>query len=287
MTSMGSDAGTVTLTARYSLSTVSVTGTVAVVEPAACAPSERQSARARMSAPVRLAFKCLPPFKEQGRLAPPLGQLRHGIPLDDEDDAGNGGGGDGAGERGHDGLIVHADAVAGAVAHAGHVAAGNRRGDEALGGLVGAGGDLSAAAYAQSEAELVGIDLLTGEGSLVPEGGEVPALSGADADGGDADSAVGVVGDAAVVRGEDIAVLAHGHGQGGGDGDVHGGAGGVSAGAAVGGGAEAYRRGAGAAAGRDVVVRAGADGKGKDEAEGEDEGSGLFELFHVGISPFE
>ena len=29
------------------------------------------------------------------------------------------------------------------------------------------------------------------------------------------------------------------------------------------------------------------DGKGKDEAEGEDERSGLFELFHVGISPFE
>ena len=51
--------------------------------------------------------------------------------------------------------------------------------------------------------------------------------------------------------------------------------------------AKAYRRGAGAAAGRDVVVRAGADGKGKDKAEGEDEGSGLFELFHVGISPFE
>ena len=64
MTSMGSDAGTVTLTARYSLSTVSVTGTVAVVLVSARAPSERQSARARMSAPVRLAFKCLPPFKE-------------------------------------------------------------------------------------------------------------------------------------------------------------------------------------------------------------------------------
>ena len=36
-----------------------------------------------------------------------------------------------------------------------------------------------------------------------------------------------------------------------------------------------------------VVPEPGADGKGKDEAEGEDEGSGLFELFHVGISPFE
>lgn len=38
--------------------------TVAVVLVSARAPSERQSARARMSAPVRLAFKCLPPFKE-------------------------------------------------------------------------------------------------------------------------------------------------------------------------------------------------------------------------------
>ena len=57
MTWMGSDAGTVTFTARYSLSTVSVTGTVAVVLVSANAPSERHIAAMSSSAPMRLAFK--------------------------------------------------------------------------------------------------------------------------------------------------------------------------------------------------------------------------------------
>ena len=98
-----------------------------------------------------------------------------------------------------------------AVARAGHVAALDGCGDEALSGLVGSGCDLSAAADAHGEAELVGIDLLTGEGRFVPKSGEVPALSGADADGGHADRAVGVVGDAAVGGGDNGCLLYTSH----------------------------------------------------------------------------
>ena len=226
-----------------------------------------------------------------GRLAPPLGiySLGHIVPLDDEHDVGDIRALDRAGERGHDGVVVDGDAVAGAVTDAGHVAAGDGGGDEALGGLVGAGGDLSTAAYAQSKAELVAVDLLTGEGSLVAESGEVPALSGADADGGDADRAVGVVGDLAVGGGDNSAVVAHGHGQGGRDGDAHAGRGDGTAAAfaaanAVVGGREVYGAGGAAAAGRDVVG-ARADSETEHHAEREQHGNGLTKSFsHVSTS---
>ena len=62
---MGRAAGTVTLTARYSLATVSVTGTVAVVSDAANAAVAKESAsiRARMNAVSDLCF-IFPSFQQ-------------------------------------------------------------------------------------------------------------------------------------------------------------------------------------------------------------------------------
>ena len=94
MTWMGSDAGTVTFTALYSLSTVSVTGTVAVVEVSANAPSERHSARSESQRAYAFSFQVLTSFsKSLGRLAPPRRvciSLGHDVvPLDHEHDVGN------------------------------------------------------------------------------------------------------------------------------------------------------------------------------------------------------
>ena len=57
-----------TLTARYSLETVSVTGTVAVVVPAASAPVERENTSARASKNAGMVFRFIKPaFLRQGQ----------------------------------------------------------------------------------------------------------------------------------------------------------------------------------------------------------------------------
>ena len=69
MTSTGSAAGTVTLTARYSLDTVSVTGTVAVVVLAAKAVAPMVSSRAAASTRLQICRLFISfPFREEGRL---------------------------------------------------------------------------------------------------------------------------------------------------------------------------------------------------------------------------
>ena len=68
MTYTGRAAGTVTLTARYSLETVSVTGTVAVVVPAASAPVERENTSARARKNAGMVFRFIKPaFLRQGQ----------------------------------------------------------------------------------------------------------------------------------------------------------------------------------------------------------------------------
>ena len=223
-----------------------------------------------------------------GRLAPPLSgciSLGHVVPLNHEHDVGNVGVLNDAGKRRDNCAVRNADAVTTRVAHAGHVAALDGRGDEALGGLVAGGGDLSAAADAHGEAELVGVHLLAGKGRLVPERGKVPASSGADAHTADAHSAVGIVGDAAVAGGDNRAVVAHRHGQGSRDGNAHAGgrslAASIAAADAVVGGGQVDGAGGAAAAGRDVVG-AGADGEGEHHAEREQHGHGFTQSFgHV------
>lgn len=179
--------------------------------------------------------------------------LRRSIPLDDEHYGCDSCRGHRRGKRSDDGAVIDADGVACGVAHAAHVAAGHRRGDESLSSFVGSVGlDSRAAADGEREAEFVGIDLLTGKGGLVTESGELPAVCGGDSDGLYADSAEAVVDDLAVGSGGNVTGLAHRHRQRGRNGDAHCGSGGSAAGCPVIGGAEIDRRRAGAARSADI-----------------------------------
>ena len=67
-----------------------------------------------------------PPYGYKDDLGDDLGR---GIPFHDENNGGDGSLSHGRGQRGDDGAVFHIYLVAGTVAHAGHIAAGNRRGD--------------------------------------------------------------------------------------------------------------------------------------------------------------
>ena len=209
--------------------------------------------------------------------------LRCGIPLHDEHHVCHGRAGHGGGQRGDDGGVVDLRGVAGAVTHAGHVAARDGRVDECLGvGVGGVGGLLLPAADGDGKAQLVAVHLFSGEDGLIAEGRELPTGGCGDGNGLHAHRAVGVVDDLAVVGGGHVAVLRHGHRERGGNGDAHGGGGGVAALGAVRGGAEVDGGGAGAAGAVDLRREHG-NGQAEAEAERQDEcdelGGMLFHRF--------